>query len=398
VIYGVNYAPESTGIGPYTRDLARALVADGHRVKAIVGVAHYPQWATHQSFLSRSSTSIEDGVEVTRVPLWMPNVSSPKSRALFELSFFVRSLGIRVGKADVVVGIVPALTGLMLAARKRAPRRVALFQDLVGRGLIQSGLARNERLARIVTRCEGGLAARMHAVAVVAPSFMEALTEAGVPHSRLVLTPNWPRCNDPARPVSGIRDRLGVSADAVIALHAGSMGAKQGLSNLIEAARLSRDVEPHLVWVLTGDGGEGERLRALAAGLDNVCFTGVLSDDDLGGLLAEASVVLVSQSATNHDMSMPSKLWTYFAAQRPIVASVPAAGTSGQFLADVDAAVLVEPGNPAELVAAVNHLASDLSLSNQLVANAARYLDEQMSRPAMVGALVDVVTGAPSSN
>ncbi|MBD0321819.1 MAG: glycosyltransferase WbuB, partial [Aldersonia sp.] len=43
-IVGINYAPETTGIAPYTSGLADGLAARGHRVEVLTGQPHYPQW------------------------------------------------------------------------------------------------------------------------------------------------------------------------------------------------------------------------------------------------------------------------------------------------------------------------------------------------------------------
>lgn len=43
-IYGINYAPEETGIAPYTTGLAEHLAASGHRVSVATGLPHYPAW------------------------------------------------------------------------------------------------------------------------------------------------------------------------------------------------------------------------------------------------------------------------------------------------------------------------------------------------------------------
>src|SRR5439155_5924283 len=45
VLYGINYAPETTGIAPYTTALAEHW-AESHRVSVVTGFPHYPAWRT----------------------------------------------------------------------------------------------------------------------------------------------------------------------------------------------------------------------------------------------------------------------------------------------------------------------------------------------------------------
>jgi len=42
VILGINYAPEPTGIAPYTTGLAMGLAERGHDVLVLTGHPHYP--------------------------------------------------------------------------------------------------------------------------------------------------------------------------------------------------------------------------------------------------------------------------------------------------------------------------------------------------------------------
>ena len=43
-VLGLNFAPEPTGIAPYTTGLAGFLADAGHRVHVVTGQPHYPQW------------------------------------------------------------------------------------------------------------------------------------------------------------------------------------------------------------------------------------------------------------------------------------------------------------------------------------------------------------------
>ena len=44
LVAGINYAPEVTGIAPYTTGLAEGLAQRGHTVDVWTGLPHYPQW------------------------------------------------------------------------------------------------------------------------------------------------------------------------------------------------------------------------------------------------------------------------------------------------------------------------------------------------------------------
>ena len=54
-IIGINYAPESTGIAPYTTGLAEHLAIAGHEVTVVTGLPHYPAWRIAPGYGGRLS-------------------------------------------------------------------------------------------------------------------------------------------------------------------------------------------------------------------------------------------------------------------------------------------------------------------------------------------------------
>jgi len=44
LIHGINYAPELTGIGKYTGEMAEWLAVHGHEVRVVTAPPYYPEW------------------------------------------------------------------------------------------------------------------------------------------------------------------------------------------------------------------------------------------------------------------------------------------------------------------------------------------------------------------
>src|SRR5699024_3086421 len=103
-------------------------------------------------------------------------------------------------------------------------------------------------------------------------------------------------------------------------LHAGNMGRKQGLANVVRAASVVGPDEP-LVFVLLGDGSERTALEALAEGSNKIRFVSSLHQDEFPLALAAADALLVNELPGVKEMALPSKLTSYFAAGRPIIAA-----------------------------------------------------------------------------
>jgi hypothetical protein len=69
-------------------------------------------------------------------------------------------------------------------------------------------------------------------------------------------------------------------------------------------------------------------------------------------------VLLLNERASCDDMSLPSKLTSYFMSGRPVAAAVPANGASANELARAGAPLPAPAGEPLELVALVSRLAA----------------------------------------
>src|SRR5947208_3240894 len=127
LIVGVNYWPETAGIGPYTTGLAEHLAATGASVTVVTAVPHYPAWKVAPAYeRGGPHTETRKGVTIRRVRPRMPDQMTAASRAAFEASFALKAHTVAADmKADAVIGVVPSLAGAGLGAwiahRRRIP-------------------------------------------------------------------------------------------------------------------------------------------------------------------------------------------------------------------------------------------------------------------------------------
>jgi colanic acid biosynthesis glycosyl transferase WcaI len=158
------------------------------------------------------------------------------------------------------------------------------------------------------------------------------------------------------RPVprtGAFRARHAIPRDALVVMHAGSMGMKQGLLNVIAAARLTRDTK--ICWVLVGEGDalsdliEATRRDDLGS---HVWFVPFQPEEALAEMFADADVLLLNQLSAVQDTVIPSKLLTYMAAGRPVLAAVNPASQAARLLRKADGGVLVAPEDPNALAEA----------------------------------------------
>jgi len=398
------YWPEEAGSAPYLTGLAEHLSASGHDVVVATGFPHYPDWRSGaQGRLAASET--QNGVRIIRRWHYVPRTQSAAQRAAYELSLLGSGATtlFKRWRPEVVVGTCPSLAGGVLAAaagrRYRVPYGL-VFQDLMGRAAEQSGVSGGERVAGIVRNIELRLARGAKAVGVIAENFRSYLEEGGVRPADVWRLRNWTHRVEPEEPRAQTRERYGWGESQFVCLHGGNMGQKQGLDNLLDAAELLRDTDVRIA--LVGDGNDRARLEreAHARGLANVDFIGMQMPGEWEAILEAADVLIVNQRASVTDMSLPSKLTSYFAAGRPVIAAASAESETADEMEAAGAGAVVPPGEPAALRDAILTLRDDGSGAASHAASARAYAEGTLSSDAALAdydRFIAFLVGEPAS-
>jgi glycosyltransferase involved in cell wall biosynthesis len=294
---------------------------------------------------------------ITRYRHAIPRQPRAIGRLAYESSWLLSaSRGLVRGHFDAILGVVPSLSGAllaMLASRRFGAPFGLVFQDVMGLAASQSGYAGGGGVARSVAMFEHFAARKADRVGVISDGFRPYFEKGGVRPDRISSLRNWARFAAPSESVADTRARLKWSASDFVCLHAGSMGQKQGLDNLVEASHLLRDTNIRLV--LTGDGNDRERLmrRADEFGPNGLTFLPVQPDGEFEAMLKAADVLLVNQREAVTEMALPSKLGSYFGSGRPVVAAVAATSGAAREMNAAQAGMVVAPGNPHVLADAL---------------------------------------------
>lgn len=378
------YWPEGAGSAPYLTGLAEHLAANGHDVVVATGFAHYPEWRSSANGRLVSSET-RNGVKIRRRWHYVPRLQSAAHRAAYESSLLALGLTAlpRRWRADVVIGTCPTIaTGVLAAAASRIYRAPygLVFQDLVGLAAEQSGVTGGARVARFVQRTELRLAERAAAVGIIAEGFRPYFVGDGIPSSKVVRLRNWTRRVEPTESEQQTRKRFGWGPDDFVCVHGGNMGHKQGLDNLLEAAVLMNGERARIA--LVGDGNERERLERLARehGLANVDFIPMQGPGDWEATMQASDVLLVNQRASVKDMSLPSKLTSYFASGRPVIAAVSGNSETAREIEVARAGLVIPPADPVALRNAIVDLMNDPARAQELRASGAHYAESVLSR------------------
>lgn len=396
LIVGINYWPEETGVAPYTTGLAEHLHATGAEVDVLTGMPHYPEWKVPAPYAGRlRSTETRHGIQIRRLRTYVPKQQDALRRIGYEIGFLANGIvPSGIDRPDVIIGVVPSLSGAALAAtiaRRCGVPYGLIFQDLIGAAALQSGIRGGKRVAKVTRNLEGRLARGAKRIAVISPGFVAYLEDLGVPCDRLVHIRNWSHLPQPTGDRDASRARLGWRPDDIVVLHAGSIGNKQGLDNVVDAARQATSILPNARFVFMGDGNQRAALVDRAANLPNVDFIPPCDRADLPDILAAASILLVNERASVSDMSLPSKLTSYLVAGRPIVAAVPLEGYTARETDASEAGLVVPPEDPAALLDAIVSLGGDPTRCRQLGGAGLRYVETTLRAGAILPQLTAFV-------
>ena len=396
-LLSLHYPPDATGIAPYAGALAAGLVARKHQVTAYVAHPFYPEWKVRPGYGQWKSAEVIDGVTVHRLRHYVPRPPRGVRRLLSELSFGMRLLSSRQSSDSVVVAVSPALFAIALVVLRirltpRRPRLVVWVQDIYTLGLVETkeGGVFSAVITKLVERLVLRAADR---VVVIHPRFAEYLAESlGVNSERISVIRNWTHLEAlPALSKQDARAALRWPTDVFLAVHAGNMGAKQGLENIVEAARLADDRQAPIKFVLIGDGGERARLEQLAQGINRIEFVDPLDDADYRCALAAADCLLVNELPGVATMAAPSKLTSYFDAARPILAATDKKGITAGEIEQASAGVVVPAGSPHALLAMALQLVQDSEAAARYGAAGREYRMGVLDSDAAIAAFARVI-------
>ncbi|MCF0051764.1 WcaI family glycosyltransferase [Dyadobacter chenwenxiniae] len=395
LIYGINYAPELTGIGKYTGELAAWLASHEHDVNVITAHPYYPDWEVHPAHKGKWWTrEVLDGVKVFRCPLYVPkNVTSTK-RILHEFSFLLGILPwwfmtLFQKKFDVVLCISPPFhIGILplLYAKIRGVRFINHIQDLQVDVAKDLGMIKNRHFLKLMFALEKAIFEWGGQVSTISEGMQRKIQAKGIDTSKVILFPNWVDSGliCPLSRELSLRKEFGINNDDKVVLYSGNLGEKQGLEIIIEVAKLYKD-QSNLHFVICGSGGGRDKLirSAKELGLSNVKFYPLQPYENLSALLAMADIHLVLQKKSASDLVMPSKLTGILAAAGCVIVSAVPGTTLHEVITNHRMGILIEPENVAALAQGIEMaLHEDLNI---LRTNAREYAQKYLTKNTIIG-------------
>lgn len=387
---GMNYAPEKTAIGPLTAELSEHLISLGHKVSVTTAFPHFPEWRVYEHYKGKFFQHENiNGVSVYRGYVYMPTESrNAIQRIIYDSSICISSFlwGLIIKNVDIILVITPplqlAVTAYYLSRIKNA-NLVMLIKDLVPDAAIDLGIIKSAKAIKIARMLERYAYKRAEKIIVICQGFADNLKGKGVPDSKVAILPDWVD-SDFIRPLEKnnvFRQKYDISENIFLVLHAGNIGVKQGLENIITAAKEIKS-ESDLLFYIVGGGNERDNLEQLVKNenLDNVKLLPLQPKELLPHMLSAADVLVINQRSDVIDIVIPSKLYAYMASGRPIIAAVHPKSETARYIRLADCGLVIPPEQPEILADTLLQLRADPVLADRYGRNARKFLEDNFDR------------------
>lgn len=391
LLYTANFAPEPTGIGKYSGEMATWLAEQGHDVRVVSAPPYYPSWKVSEGYgWPMYRREKWQGVDVWRAPIWVPSNPAGLTRVLHLMSFVLSSLPVMLlqvlWRPQVVMTVAPALmcapTG-WLVAKLSGGKSWLHIQDFEVDVAFKMKMLNGVHLSKLVLKAERSLMRLFDVVSSISSRMLDKLHQKGVAAKKVKFFPNWVDITHivPLKKPSTYRESLGIEANKKVVLFSGTLGGKQGLMVIPETAKLLSKRQD-VVFVICGNGLIKPKLQQACKGLKNVRFLPLQPFDQLNELLGLADIHLLPQSPDATDLVLPSKLSGMLASGKPVIATC----LHGTEIASVvsNCGLIVPPENATKLAIAIEYLADDVELSSQLGTRARQYAERNLSRNSVL--------------
>jgi len=361
LVYGMNFAPEITGVGKYTGEIADYLTGQGSEVTVVTTPPHYPGWSVREGYTNSYSTETKKGTKIFRVPLFLKENMGGIWRLIAPLSFAATSAPVVLWnilrhRPQFIICVEPTLFAAplaILAAKAVGARTVLHVQDLeVDAAFAVGHLKSLSFMKKAAYLFEKYTLKGFDRIITISERMAQRLAEKTGRPEQVAIVRNWVDLEHiyPLGRKSAYRQELGYADDDFIVLYSGNIGAKQGLDTLLDsAAQLVQ--QQKIKFVIAGEGPAKRGLVDKYGHLLNVSFLPFQPYEKFNEFMNLASLHALPQDRGAADLVLPSKLGGMLASGAPVVVTADEGTELANFLGD--SAIITPPGDSEALARAI---------------------------------------------
>lgn len=384
VLFISNYFPPEVN-APATRlhEHAKQWVKDGGSLDIITAVPNFPEGVIYSGYKNRLSREEVDGVQVTRVPMYIAENKGTLKRILSYISFMLSAVWYSrkiKRRPDIVVASSPqffsAVAGYIISWLKRTPF-VLEIRDLWPESIVAVGAIRRNWIIRLFEKLERFLYRKADHIIVVTNSFKRVIASKGIDEDKITVIKNGADLESFNRPldqkiVEGLRQRYDLKGKFV-ASYIGTIGMAHRADILLEAARQCSD--PNIVFIVMGAGAERENIAAMQAELNLSNFRLIEKQPkEMVPYFLEVSDVCVVhlKDAPLFRTVIPSKIFEAMVARKPIALGI--RGETSEIVEEAGAGIQFTPEDASALLEVIVRLRHDKKLYESIALSGFNYV------------------------
>ena len=365
---------------PFQIELSRCLAARGHTVLHL----HFAEFQTPKGEIDTVAGDAP-GFRIEAVSLGGPFAKDRFVRRLFQemrIGGLIAERAMGFGP-DLVVGCnmpLDAQSRLRQACADAKIPFVFWLQDIYSAAIGHYLTQRLGLIGRLIgnryARLERKLLRSSDAIVAISERFVPKLAEWGVAPERVTVVLNWAPLSEihPVEKDNGWARDHGL-VGRTVALYTGTLGLKHNPAILLDLARAGAAKALQVVVVSEGKAAEWLKQAGVTEGIDNLTILPFQPMKLYPELLGTGDILLAILGAEAAAFSVPSKILSYLAAGKPVVAAIARDNDAARTIEAIGAGKVVAPDDNAGFVAQVLALAGDPELRRSMGANARAFAE-----------------------
>lgn len=389
------YYPHSTASAKLVHDLGVELRKQGHSVMIV----------------TPNSLNDEDLELSVESDLLVARLKTGKLKGVGKLSRAVREARLsetmwRKGKqffrdhpCDLVIFYSPSIFFGSLVRKLKSLWKCPAYlilRDIFPQWAVDAGVLKKGLAYKFFRLKELEQYAAADVIGVQSPANLEYFANS-LPNKRydLEVIHNWTTLDEQEFVPANYREKLRLQ-DKVVFFYGGNIGVAQDMDNVIRLAT-ALEAEPHIEFLLVGDGSEVERLKATIdeKALTNIRILPAVGQQEYLAMLSEFDVGLVSLDRRLQTQNFPGKTLGYMYFSKPMLCSLNPGNDLKTMLERSEAGLCSLNGDDETLRANALALANDAALRQRIGQNARQLLERDFSVSVVARRILSHFKSAP---
>ena len=401
LVISPHFEPDTAPTGIIVTSLVEQWLEQGHQIEVITSLPWYEKHEVENQWKGRLFRKEEkESLTVTRLHPFPQDKNKLLRRLVGFLAFSFLALIASVSKKgpfDAVIVISPPLTlgtvGKAAAVRHRCKLLLNL-QDIFPDIAITLGKIKSRSSIKVLEKYEKLTYSGTDSITVLSKDLEKNVNkkiESIKNPPQITVIPNF-LISSSIKPQDRLTEyrkehHLG---EKFVVMYAGNLGNSQSFELITDAAKKHEDRDD-IVYVINGGGVMSSSLKQQANNLRNLVVIGYQPIERLPEVLATADLHLVPLRTGLGGMSVPSKIYSVFAAGRPVIASVDPGTEIERIVIESEGGIVLPPDDFESFISAVEKLIEDSEMLKEMGHKARFWLENCYSSKTVADSYLDLI-------